>query len=258
MNLLRKITILVILILCNKELNSQSSSYNDFKICPLGIEYKYDNQKIIKSENNQPDTFYTAKFGSLTFLDTRFPLKKLGYFKESNSFLVLNNRFGIITYTQLDKIGLFESIFVTYSSDGLIWIFDRASNRLLKINENNDIKFQTENPFFYNNKSYFPSQYFDMKTKMIALDTSFGLFVLDSYGNLLEAIPTAYIPKFFIVQSFVFMIKEKKIVLFDYENNKFKYVKTSTPVDTIKSLFYKQGSFYYFDGVEIKKFLLDF
>jgi hypothetical protein len=257
MNLLRKITILVILILFNLELNSQISVYNDFKICPLGIEYKYDNHKIIKSENNLYDTFYTAKFGSLTFLDTRFPLKKLAFFKESNSFLVLNNRFGIITYTQLDKIGLFESIFVTYSSDGLIWIFDRASNRLLKINENNDIKFQTENPFFYNNKSYFPSQYFDMKTKMIALDSSFGLFVLDSYGNLLEAIPYASISKFFVVQSYVFLIKEEKIILFDYENNNFKYVKTLTPVDTIKSLFYKQGSFYYFDGLENRKIVLD-
>jgi hypothetical protein len=212
---------------------------------------------IIKSENKQSDTFYTAKFGSLSFLDTRFPLKKLAYFKESNSFLVLNNRFGIVTHTQLDKIGLFESLFVTYSSDGLIWVFDRVSNRLLKINENNDVKFQTDNPFFYKNKAYFPTQFFDLKSKMIVLDTTFGLFVLDSYGNLLESIPAASISKVFVVQSFVFLIKDKQLFQLDYENYKIKSVKTTAPVDSIKSLFYSEGSFYYFDGIENRKIVLE-
>jgi hypothetical protein len=212
---------------------------------------------IIKSENKQSDTFYTAKFGSLSFLDTRFPLKKLAYFKESNSFLVLNNRFGIVTHTQLDKIGLFESLFVTYSSDGLIWVFDRVSNRLLKINENNDVKFQTDNPFFYKNKAYFPTHFFDLKSKMIVLDTTFGLFVLDSYGNLLESIPAASISKVFVIQSFVFLIKDKQLFQLDYENYKIKSVKTTAPVDSIKSLFYSEGSFYYFDGIENRKIVLE-
>ena len=257
MSLLKKILILAILLFLNFELYSQNHTYNDFKICPLGIEYKYDNQMIIKSENKQSDTFYTAKFGSLSFLDTRFPLKKLAYFKESNSFLVLNNRFGIVTHTQLDKIGLFESLFVTYSSDGLIWVFDRVSNRLLKINENNDVKFQTDNPFFYKNKAYFPTHFFDLKSKMIVLDTTFGLFVLDSYGNLLESIPAASISKVFVIQSFVFLIKDKQLFQLDYENYKIKSVKTTAPVDSIKSLFYSEGSFYYFDGIENRKIVLE-
>jgi hypothetical protein len=258
MSLLKKILILAILLFHNFELYSQNHIYNVFKICPLGIEYKYDNQMIVKSENKESDTFYTAKFGSLSFLDTRFPLKKLAYFKESNSFLVLNNRFGIVTHTQLDKIGLFESLFVTYSSDGLIWVFDRVSNRLLKINENNDIKFQTDNPFFYKNKAYFPTHFFDLKSKMIALDTAFGLFVLDSYGNLLESIPSASISKVFVVQSYVLLIKDKQLFQFDYENYQFKTIKTEVDISTVKNIFYDQGSFYYFDGFEKQKMPLLF
>jgi hypothetical protein len=257
MNLPKKITILAILILFNLVLNSQNSVYNEFKICPLGIAYKYDEHSIVKTENKVSDTFYTSKYGHLTSLDTRFPLKKLAYFKESNSILVLNNRFGIVTHTQLDKIGLFESLFVTYSSDGLIWVFDRVSNRLLKINENNDVKFQTDNPFFYKNKAYFPTQYLDLKTKNIALDTSFGLFILDSYGNLLETIPSASISKVFVIQSFVFLIKDGQLFQLDYENNKIKSVKTTAPIDSIKSLFYSEGSFYYFDGIENRKIAIE-
>ncbi len=257
MNLLKKITILVTLILFNLGLNSQNSVYNEFKICPLGIEYKFNEHNIVKTENKVSDTFYTSKYGHLSALDTRFPLKKLAYFKESNSFLVLNNRFGIITYTQLDKIGLFESLFVTYSSDGLIWIFDRASNRLLKINENNDIKFQTANPFFYKNKAYFPTQYFDLKTKNIAIDTSFGLFILDSYSNLIETVPAEFISKIFVIQTFVFLIKDEQLCQFNYENYKIKPIKTSVPIGSIKSLFYLEGSFYYFDGIENRKIVLE-
>jgi hypothetical protein len=139
----------------------------------------------------------------------------------------------------------------------LIWVFDRVSNRLLKINENNDVKFQTDNPFFYKNKAYFPTQFFDLKSKMIVLDTTFGLFVLDSYGNLLESIPAASISKVFVVQSFVFLIKDKQLFQLDYENYKIKSVKTTAPVDSIKSLFYSEGSFYYFDGIENRKIVLE-
>jgi hypothetical protein len=258
MNLPKKITILAILALFNLGLSSQNSVYKEFKICPLGIAYKYSEHIIVKTENKVSDTFYTSKYGHLTSLDTRFPLKKLAYFKESNSFLVLNNRFGIITFTQLDKIGLFESVFVTYSSDGLIWIFDRASNRLLKINENNDTKFQTDNPFFYKNKAYFPTHFFDLKSKMIALDTTFGLFVLDSYGNLLESIPSATISKVFVIQSIVFIIKEGQLFQFDYETYQFKTIKTDVNISGVKNIFYDQGSFYYFDGVEKQKMPLLF
>lgn len=220
------------------------------KICPLGIEYKFSESMIVKTENNISDTFYTSKFGKLSFLDTRFPLKKIAYFKESNSFLVLNNRFGIVTQTALDKIGLFESIFVTYSSDGLIWVFDRASNRLLKINENNDIKFQIENPFIFQNKMFYPSFYFDLKTKMIALDTLFGIFVLDSYGNLLDTYSTSNITNIFEVQGLIFLVKEHCLYQYDIEYNELKKVKTNADLTKMKNILYANGKFYGFDGIE--------
>jgi hypothetical protein len=90
------------------------------------------------------------------------------------------------------------------------------------------------------------------------LDTTFGLFVLDSYGNLLETIPSASISKVFVIQSIVFLIKDGQLFQFDYETYQFKTIKTEVDISTVKNIFYDQGSFYYFDGVEKQKMPLLF
>jgi hypothetical protein len=54
------------------------------------------------------------------------------------------------------------------------------------------------------------------------------------------------------------LIKDKQLFQFDYETYQFKTIKTEVDISTVKNIFYDQGSFYYFDGLEKQKMPLLF
>ena len=67
-------------------------------------------------------------------------------------------------------------------------MLDISNNSLYKINENGVKISQNPNPFRVKNQSYFPTQIIQLRNQSLALDTNYGLFVINEYGSLIQHI----------------------------------------------------------------------
>jgi hypothetical protein len=71
----------------------------------------------------------------------------------------------------------------------MILVLDVSNNSLYKINENGVKISQNPNPFRIGNQSYFPTQIIQLRNQSLALDTNYGLFIINEYGNLIQHLP---------------------------------------------------------------------
>jgi hypothetical protein len=163
------------------------------------------------SPTGQRDSLITKKWGDLSSIDIKFSLKTLCYFKDNNLVVILDDRLGQLSQFRLNQVGIYNSNFAKFSSDGMIWVYNSDDQSLYKINENNFVKFKAKNPFTANNISYNPQFFFDLKNQLIACDTSFGLFLLDAYGNQISNSPIDSIQNVFLLQDHVVVKKNEQL-----------------------------------------------
>jgi hypothetical protein len=149
------------------------------------LYFLYPNKLVRYSQDeNRKDSFEYGNFGNLHFLDTRFPHKKLLFFKNSNRFVIINNRMGVISNTRLDALGIYQAEWVQYAADGLIWCYDSDNKILMKINENNEVKYKNTNISKAFPNQFNPSQFIDFKKYLCLVDYNYGILILDHFGNL--------------------------------------------------------------------------
>lgn len=165
------------------------SSLIRIKVDALGNLWKVYPHKIVRhSETPSYNDSFSARFiNAATTIDAKFPLKTLFYNSNTNTIHVVNSRWGILSEIKLDNLGIYQPSSVNYCADGSIWILDKNSNRLFRINENATKKIDRINPFQASNQSYFPQIIIDYKACSIAFDSSYGYFTIDNYGSLMSA-----------------------------------------------------------------------
>lgn len=203
-----KTTLILTLILLSKENSAQSfldtlnysidSNLKYIKVDKLNnIWYIYEN-KIIRTSSEQAynDTLDNLNIQQLS-LDLSTPLKNLFYFRNKNSVEIKNSRWGLISSFKLDALQIFEPSLVNFTSDKMVLILDVRENMLYKLNENGVKVNQKTNPFRIYNKYYFPKEMIPYKNYCIALDTTYGIFLIDDYGNLSQTKKIEYCQNLF-------------------------------------------------------------
>jgi hypothetical protein len=160
----------------------------DLKVDKLNNKWFIYETRIIRvsAEKAYNDTLDNLNLNQVS-LDLSTPLKNLFYFKNKNLVEIKNTRWGTISSFKLDPIQIYQPSFVKFTADRMIWILDISENKFHKLNENGVRISQKNNPFKVNEEFYFPTEVVILKNNSIALDPSYGIFVLDDYGNLIQA-----------------------------------------------------------------------
>jgi hypothetical protein len=91
---------------------------------------------------------------------------------------------GVISNTRLDALGIYQAEWVQYAADGLIWCYDSDNKILMKINENNEVKYKNTNISKAFPNQFNPSQFIDFKKYLCLVDYNYGILILDHFGNL--------------------------------------------------------------------------
>lgn len=167
----------------------EDSALIDLKVDKLNNKWYIYDHKIIRSsaEIAYNDTFYFQNIGDVQ-LDLQIPLKNLFYHRSANTIEINNSRWGVISKFRLDQLQIYQPAFVKFTLDKMIWVLDISNNSLYKINENGVKISQNPNPFRVKNQSYFPTQIIQLRNQSLALDTNYGLFVINEYGSLIQHI----------------------------------------------------------------------
>ena len=195
----------------------------------LQNEWRFYDDKIIRKSEDKAyvDTFLLYdKFSTFSF-DLRFPLKTLVYSFSKNRIDIKNSRWGTNASLSLDRIPFFQPALVQYSSDENFWILDKISNQMAKVNEVGMVKFSKMNPFRINNHSYQPTQLIDRKNYLVAMDSTFGLFVMDDYANLIQTLPIENLQSIFEYKGLLYIQKKDSMMEYRWNSENRQLVSTN-------------------------------
>lgn len=169
---------------------SVDSALLDLKVDKLNNKWYIYDHKIVRSsaEAAYNDTLYFQNIGDVQ-LDLQIPLKNLFFHRSSNTIEINNSRWGVLSKFRLDQLQIYQPTFVKFTLDKMILVLDVSNNSLYKINENGVKISQNPNPFRIGNQSYFPTQIIQFRNQSLALDTNYGLFIINEYGNLIQHLP---------------------------------------------------------------------
>lgn len=201
----------------------EDSALIDLKVDKLNNKWFIYDHKIIRSsaEIAYNDTFYFQNIGDVQ-LDLQIPLKNLLYHRSANTIEINNSRWGIISKFRLDQLQIYQPAFVKFTLDKMIWILDISNNSLYKINENGVKISQNPNPFRVKNQPYFPTQVIQLRNQSLALDTNYGLFVINEYGSLIQHIQLISYKNIFEFKGHIYLTQDRGITR--YEINKLEEV----------------------------------
>lgn len=187
------------------------------------LYFLYPNKLVRYSQDeNRKDSFEYGNFGVLETIDTRFPHKKLLFFKNSNRFIIINNRMGILSNTRLDALGIFQAEWVQYAADGLIWCFDSDNRTLIKINENNEIKYKNSNISNTFPQNFKPSQFIDFKKSLCLIDYNKGILVLDNFGNFQSFKEIQNLKNVFNINNILVILNDDGLFIVDLKTMNFE------------------------------------
>ena len=188
----------------------------DIKVDKLNNKwYIYDHKIIrISAEKAYNDTLNFQNISDV-YLDIQNPLKNLFYHRSTNTIEINNSRWGVISKFRLDQIQIYQPAFVKFTLDKMILVLDISNNALFRINENGVKISQNANPFTIGNQSYFPTQIIQLKNHSLALDSHYGLFVINEYGSLIQQIKINSYQKIYEFKGKIYVTKGREILRYD-------------------------------------------
>ncbi len=213
----------------------------DLKVDKLNNKWLiYENRIIrISPEKSYNDTLDNLNLRQLS-LDLNTPLKNLFYLRNKNTIEIKNSRWGVVSNIKLDPLHIFEPAFVKFTADKMIWILDVSENMLHKLNENGVKISQKRNPFKVNGQFYFPTEVIQIKNFTLALDTSYGIFILDDYGNLVQYKKMGSCQGIFEFKGNAYLSKQNYLIQFqtrpsgEIDLTKTKRIEFSSPVISLQ------------------------
>lgn len=143
---------------------------------------KEDNSLIKYNINGDSLAYFNEiRKGNLKQIDATNPLRVLLYYPDFNQIVILDNMLSKKNVLKLNSIGIFNSPCIANSIDGNIWIFDAASNSLLKIDDQLDL-ISTTNLRNIFKEGIDAVSMVEQERNLLIVDSLQGIFKFDLYG----------------------------------------------------------------------------
>lgn len=170
------------------ETRAQKQSRTDIK----GNIYQWTDREIKKldQEGKLLFTWQKPSGGSISWIDPIDPFKILSYSAETNELIWLNNKLSPIGNSfNLSELSIFEPLGLCASKDGGIWVLDRSSSKLLKLDERYKTQINVPIRIFESITSDKWIQMLEWKQYLLFLDPENQLWLADLFGQILKKIP---------------------------------------------------------------------
>jgi len=170
-----------------------SGSYNSFNVDALGNMYLItptDQLKKIKPDGTLTAVYNDVKrYGKISTIDVRNPLKVLVYYKNYSAIVVLDKLLTFRNQIELKPLQFFEVKSIANTYDNNIWIYDEQNFRIKKIDDKGALLI--EYPDLRNEFNIAPSaeKLIDEDNQLYLIDQEQGVFIFDYYGAYNRNIP---------------------------------------------------------------------
>ena len=185
---------------------------------------KYDNKGNLRWRYNN------NRFGKLHSVDVSDPLRIVLFYADFQQVVVLNNNLNEITSYSFAKDGNLLVSVVASANNNSLWIFDRATNMLIKLSSNFTEDIRSANLY----------QLFDViidPKKLVASDQyvflqqkNNGILQFDRFGGFIRELPIDSLSDFNITSNTIAYAKGDKLMR--YNPTSFESLQSKLPVQT--------------------------
>lgn len=162
--------------------------YKNFEIDNLGNIYLISATNQIKKININLDSVGvfndSRRFGNITNIDVKNPLKILVFYKDFSTITILDRFFNIINTIDLRKQNLLQASCIATSYDNNIWLFDEVESKLKKIDDAGNVLLETADFRLLFNNDFVPQTIIDADGKLYLYHQQKGLVTFDYYGAI--------------------------------------------------------------------------
>lgn len=184
------------------------------------------------------------RLGSVGKIDVRNPLTILVYYPELEVIIILDRTLSEIKELNLYELDIFEPKVVALANDNNIWIYDEVTAILKKISQEGETLFESRNLNQLTQKQLSPVFLKEYNNQLFLSDIENGLFIFDTFGQLIQTIPKRGIERFQVIDRQVFYQKEGKGFILEMGILNEKNFSLPTSNNSIKDIYIDAGSIY--------------
>jgi len=168
-------------------------NYSNFNVDAIGNIYLItptDQLKKIKPDGTLIAVYNDVKrYGKISTIDVRNPLKVLVYYKNYSAIVVLDKLLTFRNQIELKPLQFFEVNAIANTYDNNIWIYDEQNFRIKKIDDKGVLLL--EYPDLRNEFNIAPAaeKIIDENNQLYLIDQEQGVFIFDYYGAYNRLIP---------------------------------------------------------------------
>ncbi|MES2587547.1 MAG: hypothetical protein V4622_01125 [Bacteroidota bacterium] len=229
----------------------------------LENQYIAEKDQLIKYDSNGKLLFSQSlkKFGEISFIDVRNPMKIMLFSEQQQALVFLDNTLtkqeNDIDLSDLSALG-FEISYATQVSSSIqsdkIWVFDQENSTINLIATNKAQSFKIENSAGILNFSKV-SQFFEANDNLYLLDAQKGIFIFDRYGTLISHQEESEISFLEVDENFMYILKHDKITILNLKSDSKKELKL--PIKNVKKFKIREKSIFLEAENAIYKFSLE-
>ena len=167
----------------------------DFDIDAIGNYYIVKDAEIIKYDSHHILLNRTSRrdFGAPTAIDARDPLRLLVFYRDFGMISILDNQLAEQSSIDLRNSGFIDPLLFAGAVDQGIWIFDRTSSQLTKLDTRVLKSIITIDLRLLFNKNITPTLLEQSKHWVIMLNGN-DLLIFDQYGTYVRTMPLKNTP----------------------------------------------------------------
>ena len=203
--------------------------------------YTTSNNNFIKLSNGKETTFSNVQLGTIESIDIFNPLKINLFYRDLNSFIILDNRMADVFIIDFNQLQPFRNVtHLSTGPDNTVWIFNTDSQQL----ELYDYK---------QNRSRFRSVPINGKVLDLKSNFNFCWLLTQNYmyqynylGSMISKIPNSGYEKISLSKENLIVLKQGKLFLMDKELQNIQPIKL--PNLLIKQFFATTETLYIYDG----------
>jgi hypothetical protein len=162
-------------------------NYSSFAVDNLDNIYLITGKNQLKKINSNGDSsgVYNdvKKYGTLSYLDVKNPLKIILYYQNYGTVVVLDRFLNFRNTINLRKQNIFSVQTITASYDNAIWLFDEQEYKLEKMNESGKKLLETVDCRILLNEAISPQKIIDYQNFVYLYDAENGFYIFDYYGT---------------------------------------------------------------------------
>lgn len=156
---------------------------------PNGIIYLVSGSKLSKLDGDGKllRSYDDSFLGDITSVDVDNPMKIMVFYRESGKIVVLDDRLApVVEPLDLFAHGYTSVTLAAYSTDNLIWLYDKSSRELVCM----DFFFKERLRNRLNFSEFDPSQLLACQERVLLMNNpGDGIYLFDAFGTLIKRIP---------------------------------------------------------------------